>query len=134
MGLFSSKLKTKPTIIIKGLKVEYDTAHECWQFRHQDTEFMALGRNFVLPSDERLSEILADINRLLPEMEARIREQFKETPEVRPKDGETYMINLSGGDASDEYVVSWSEGKSWGDLAVDFTIKGHGISDEAWGD
>jgi hypothetical protein len=134
MGLFSSKPKTKPTIIISGLKVEYDIANECWEFCHQGTEFMAFGQNFVLPSDERLSAILADLKKLLPEMEARIEKQFSETAEVKPKDGETCIINLSGGDAPDEYVVSWSEGKSWGDLAVDFTIKNHGISDEAWGD
>lgn len=134
MGLFSSKPKAKPTITASGLQIEYDTGNECWQFRHQSTEFIAFGPSFVLPSDERLSAILGDIRALLPEMEARIEKEFSETPEVKTKDGETYMVDLSGGDAPDVYVVSWSGGASWGDLAVDFTIKNHGIINEAWGD
>lgn len=134
MGLFSSKPKAKPTITVNGLRVEYDTSNECWQFRYQDTEFIAFEPNFVMPSEQRLSAILTEIKALLPEMEARIKKEFSETPEVKMKDGETCMVDLSGAGSPDEYVVTWSGGASWGDLAVDFTIKNHGISTEQWGD
>jgi len=49
-------------------------------------------------------------------------------------DGESFSINVQDFATDKSLTVSWSDGASWGDLGVDFTIKDHAIVDESWGD
>jgi hypothetical protein len=49
-------------------------------------------------------------------------------------DGETCSISLQEFATDRSLSVSWSDGASWGDLGVEFTIKDHAIVDEGWGD
>jgi hypothetical protein len=128
MGLFSKKSKANPAVEIDGIKIEYDLANEFWQFSHKGQDFVAYSATFVIPSQARLSSILTDIEKLKPEMIQRF------SKEVRANDGEIFLVNLTDLQAQDSFEVSWSGGKSWGDMGVDFTIRNHAITDEAWGD
>jgi hypothetical protein len=47
---------------------------------------------------------------------------------------ESYSINVQDFATDKTFTVSWSDGASWEDLGVDFTIKDHAITDESWGD
>src|SRR5690242_3909188 len=80
------------------------------------------------PRRHRFQSILADTENLQPEMIQRL------SIEVKANDGETFLINLTDLHAPDSFEVSWSSGKSWGDVGVDFTIRNHAITDESWGD
>src|SRR5690349_41041 len=128
MGLFSKKSKANPAVEIDGIKIEYDLANEYWQFSRKGADFVAYSATFIIPSEALLSSILADIENLQPEMIQRL------SKEVKANDGETFLINLTDLHAQDSFEVSWSSGKSWGDMGVDFTIRNHAITDESWGD
>jgi hypothetical protein len=134
MGIFSKKTKPHPAIETQGLRIEYDTRNECWQFSYAGTDFVAYGTAFVAPPQERLLSILADIEKLRPEMLRRLAEGLKDSPEVKTNDGETYLVNLTDLHSQGSFEVSWSGGESWGDMGIDFTISNHEITDESWGD
>jgi len=128
MGLFSKRSKANPAVEIDGIKIEYDLANEYWQFSHKGADFVAYSATFIIPSEALLSSILAATENLQPEMIQRL------SKEVKADDGETFLINLTDLHAQDSFEVSWSSGKSWGDVGVDFTIRNHAITDESWGD
>jgi len=128
MGLFSKRSKANPAVEIDGIKIEYDLANEDWQFSHKGADFVAYSATFIIPSEALLSSILAATENLQPEMIQRL------SKEVKADDGETFLINLTDLHAQDSFEVSWSSGKSWGDVGVDFTIRNHAITDESWGD
>jgi hypothetical protein len=134
MGLFSKKVKANPVVETQGLRIEYDTGNEIWQFRHQDAHFVAYGTTFVVPPPERLAAILSDIDRLRPEMIRRLAAGCEEMKDIKTNDGETYLVNLTDLHSEGGFDVSWSGGESWGDMGVDFTITNHAITDESWGD
>jgi hypothetical protein len=134
MGLFSKKPRTNATVEIEGLRAEYDLANECWQFSHKGADFVAYGTALVVPSEERLSSIIADIDKLRPEMIRRLAEGWKDSKDVKTNDGETFRVNITDLASQGSFDVSWSGAESWGDMGIDFTIKDHAITDESWGD
>lgn len=134
MGIFSKKNKAKPVVETQGLRIEYDPENEIWQFTHKGADFVAYGATIVVPSLEHLATIQADIDRLRPEMTRRLAEGWKDSKDVKTNEGETYLVNLTDLHSLGSFEVSWSEGESWGDMGIDFTIKNHEITDESWGD
>lgn len=134
MGFFSKGTKANPVIETEGVRIEYDPEIECWQFSHKSNDFVAYATALVLPTQEQLASILADIIKLRPEMAQRMAKGCTVSKGVRTNDGETYLVNVTDFCAQGTFVVSWSGGKSWGDMGVDFTITNHEIADESWGD
>ncbi len=134
MGLFSKKIKTNPVVETQGLRIKYNTVNEIWQFSHKGVDFVAYGAMFVVPPPERLLSVLEDIDRLRPEMIRRLVEGWKDSKDVRTNDGESYRVNLTDFHSPGSFEVSWSGGASWGDMAIDFTITNHEITEECWGD
>jgi len=134
MGLFSKEPKANPAVETEGLRIEYDSANDCWQFSHHGADFIVYGTTVVVPSQERLSSILADIEKLRPEMTRRLVEGWKDSKDVKASDGEICFVNLTDFHSEGNFVVTWSGGQSWGDMGIDFTIANHEITDESWGD
>jgi hypothetical protein len=134
MGLFSKKCKPHPVIETHGLRIEYKTEDEFWRFTHDGVEFVSYGTAFVVPAPDCVSSIVADVERLGPEMRRRVGEFWKDHDGVKINDGETFFVDLTQLHAEGSFDVSWSGGKSWGDMAIDFTILNHEIANETWGD
>lgn len=134
MGLFSKKVKANPVVETQGLRIQYDSENEVWQFSYQGTDFVAYGATFVVPTPERLASIQGDIDKLRPEMVRRLAEWWRDSKDVKTNDGESYLVNLTDLQSLGTFEVSWSGGDSWGDVGVDFTINNHAITDESWGD
>lgn len=134
MGIFSRKAKANPVVETQGLRLTYDLDNEIWQFSHEGTDFAAYGATFVVPSLERMASIQADIAKLRPEMTRRLADYCKDSTDVKPNDGESYIVNLTDLQSLGTFEVCWSGGESWGDLGVDFEINNHEIANESWGD
>ena len=134
MNPFKRKKKPTPSITVDGLDVQYLTNAELWQFEFQGVPFMSAGASLQLPSRQQLEAILAEVESLKPEMIKRITKGFAECPEIKMDDGEGFLIELEQFHIDGSYIVTWSDGKTWGDMGVDFTIKNACILDEAWGD
>lgn len=133
MGLFSKTPKPNPAITIEGIEITFDLHHELWKFTYEATDFVAYGHDFTLPFRADLDSILKTIDTLKPEMLARLQKGLADW-DAKLNDGESYLINIHDFTADKSFTVSWSGGKSWGDLGVDFTIQNQTIIDEVWGD
>ena len=134
MALFSRKPKVRPIIETQGLRIEFDSENGIWQFSDGGFDFVIYGSTCAVPSPEQLREIQADINRLRPEMTRRLAEGLRDCEGAKMNEGESFLVNLTGFKSEGIFEVCWSGGESWGDMGVDFTIKNHEITDEAWGD
>ena len=134
MALFSKKLKIKPTVETQGLRIEFDSENEIWQFRDGDFDFVVYGETCAVPSPEQLRDIRAVINRLRPEMTRRLAEGLRDCEGAKINDGETFLVNLTELQSQGAFEVCWSGGESWGDMGIDFAIKNHEITDESWSD
>ena len=135
MGLFSKTPKPNGRIIIQGLKIDFKVESGWWEFKHRDVDFVSFDPTLTLPSIEELDGILKDLQLLKSEFESRISNGLSQWGDgCSINDGETCLINIEDYSKDKSVVVSWSGGESWGDLAVDFTISNHMITDESWGD
>lgn len=134
MGFFSKAAKPNPRIVVQGIEIEFHRENEWWGFIYQETEFLSFEFSLVLPSKEELDAILESLEALKPEMAARLKKGLSEWGDAKQNDGESYSVDLSGYGIDQTFIVCWSDGASWGDLGVDFTIKDNAIMDESWGD
>jgi hypothetical protein len=134
MGLFSHSKKVNPKIVVDGLDVEYRTDFEQWAFVYRGTEFCSFEQSLILPSKTDLDTIVGSLEALKPEMQARIKKYMADWDHVKHDDGETCFVDIKDFAADKSFVVFWSDGASWGDLGVDFTIRDNVIIDEIWGD
>ncbi len=136
MGFFSRKQperKPNPVVVVEGIQVEFTSLDggdcEWWSFTHERADFVSYGRLFHLPAREVLGRILSEVTRLLPEMNTRLENGGLETGTE-----ESWTIDLTELQAEGTYAVSWSGGEKWGDMGVDFHIKGGCIEADEWGD
>ena len=134
MGLFTKKTKIKPVVETQGLRIEFDSEYEIWQFNDGGINFVVYGPVCEAPSRDQLGEIRSDINRLRPEMAQKVAHGLKDYEGVKTNDGETFVVNITDLQSQGTFDVCWSGGESWGDMGVDFTIKNHEIKEESWGD
>ena len=134
MGLFTKRQKPNPGIAAQGLEIEYDSDHECWKFQYRGMDFVCFGTFLRLPTKEQLDALLETAESLKPEMRARLEKELKGYGNLKLDDGESCLVNVEEFAATGVFIVSWSDGASWGDMAADFTIKDGAIIDEAWGD
>ena len=134
MALFSKKPKIKPTVETQGLRIEFDSESEIWQFSDKGMDFVVYGSTCAAPSPEQLMEIQADVTRLRPDMTRRLGEGLRNCEGAKMNDGESILVNITDFQSQGAFEVCWSGGESWGDMGVDFTIKNHEITDESWGD
>jgi hypothetical protein len=134
MGLFSKKPKLNPVIDTQGLRIEYSIDHAWWEFTHQGVNFISYGANFSCPSREQLRSILSDVEKLKPEMIMRLADGWKDWKGIKMNDGETICVNLTDFQSQGSFEVSWAGGSTWGDMGIDFIVKDHALTDEAWGD
>jgi hypothetical protein len=130
MGFFSKVPKSKPKIIVEGIEIQFyqQTGHNIWEFTYRGTDFCAFEPVFTLPGRAELDCILNTVDSLTPEMMSRLKK------DLAVNDGESFMVNVQDFAAKGSFVVSWSDGASWGDMGVDFTIKDSAIQSEDWGD
>lgn len=133
MGIFSKKPKVNPTIEFEGVAVEYKVEQDWWEFTFEGTEFMSHGAKFTWPAQSRLKSILNDIERLKPEMVRRLTEGFKDAG-IKTNEGETYFVVQANNGSAGEFEVTWSGGRNWGDMGIDFMIENHEIVNEEWSD
>jgi hypothetical protein len=134
MGLFSKTPKPNPKVIIEGLEVEFRPDYGGWQFQYQGTEFLSFQPALTMPTKAQLDSMLETVESLKPDLRARLQKGLKEWGDSKLDDGESYSINVKDFAIDRSFTLSWSGGKSWGDLGADFTIKDHAIVDESWGD
>lgn len=134
MGLFSKTPKPNPKIVAEGIEIEFHRDHEWWSFTYRGTVFSSYELSFTLPRKEEIDAILATVESLKPEMELRLKNGPDESGGVQLGEGESYVVDANQFATDGTFVVSWSGGTSWGDMGIDFTIKGNAIIDEGWGD
>ena len=134
MGLFSKTPKPNPRITVEGIEIDFNRNHEWWSFTYKGTEFCSFEHSFELPSKAELDAILQMAGSLRPEMRTRLQKGLAEWGDCKLDDGETCSVDLTDYAADRTFAVCWSGGGSWGDLGVEFTIKGQAIVDEVWGD
>lgn len=134
MGIFSRTPKPNPTITVEGVEIIFHLKYTAWAFTYQGTEFMSFESALTLPTKKELDTILEILESLQPEMRTRLQKGLSEWGDSRLDDGESYSVNVQDFASDRTFTVSWSNGASWGDLGVDFTIKDHAITDESWGD
>jgi len=136
MGLFSNAQKSNPTIIVEGIEIEFHRDHEWWGFNYRDTEFASYELSLTLPSKAELDIILNTLEALKPELLSRLKKGLNEWCGEQSKlnDGESYSVDVNLFASEKTFTVTWSDGESWGDMGVDYTIKGGSIIDESWGD
>ncbi len=135
MGLFSKKPKPDPKIKFEGVEFTFHRTYEWWEFTYRGTEFSSHDLLFELQTKAELDSILSTLETLMPEFKMRVEKGLKEWSETSLGDGVSYSVDLTNPSKDGSYSVSWSGGEeSWGDMAVDFTIKDHKIIDESWGD
>ncbi len=134
MGLFSKAPKPNPKIIVEGLEISFHQEYGGWEFTYRGTLFSSFEPILILPARAELDSILNTLESLKPEMKTRLQKGLSEWGDSRLDDGESYSVNIQDFATYKSFIVSWSEGSSWGDLGVDFTIKDHVIVDESWGD
>jgi hypothetical protein len=134
MGLFSKTPKPNPKLTVEGIEIEYHSDHEWWGFTYRGIEFCSFEPSLILPAKAELDALVATLESLQPEMRSRLGKGLSEWGEAKLDDGESCLVHLQDFVADKVVTVSWSDGKSWGDLGVDFTVKGQAIIDEVWGD
>lgn len=134
MGFFSKTAKPNPKIVVQGIEIEFHREHEWWGFTYKGMEFSSFELSLVMPSKEELNAILDSMEALKPEMTTRLKKGLSEWGDAKLDDGESQSVNLSDYGAGQTFTVCWSDGASWGDLGVEFTIKDNAIVDESWGD
>jgi hypothetical protein len=135
MGLFSKTPKPNPKIIVEDIEIEFHRDHEWWGFTYRGTVFRSFELSLILPTKAELDEILDAVGSLLPEMRSRIKKELSEYgDDVKSDDSESYSVDIEHFATEGSFMISWSGGASWGDLAVDFTIHDRKIIEEAWGD
>jgi hypothetical protein len=134
MGLFSKRGTAKPTVVTQGLRIEYDRDIDLWRFNDNGVAFVACGSACTVPSLSQIADIRADIAALRPEMLRRLEKSCKEWPGVKTNDGETLLVNITNLQSQSSFDVVWCGGASWGNIAIDFTIKNHEITAESWSD
>lgn len=134
MGLFSKRPKPNPKITVDGIEIAFRDEYGGWEFKHRGAVFSTFEPALMLPTKAALDYILDTLESLKSEMKARLRKGLGEWGDSKLDDGESYSVNVQDFVANKSFTVSWSDGASWGDLAVDFTIKDHAIIDESWGD
>ena len=134
MGLFSKTAKPNPKIIVGGVEIEFHREHEWWGFTYRGTKFSTFEPSLTLPAMAELDAILVTLESLKPEMRSRLQKELSGWPGVKLDDGESCTVDVEDFVKERTFTVSWSDGASWGDLGVDFTIKDQSIIDESWGD
>ena len=134
MGLFSKSPKLNPKLTVEGIEIEFHRDHEWWGFTYRGTEFCSFESALTLPNKAELDSILDTLESLRPEMRTRLQKGLTEWGDSKLDEGESCSVNVQDFARDKTFTVSWSDGASWGDLGVDFTIKDHAISDESWGD
>ena len=134
MGLFSKSPKPNPKITIEGVEIAFHREYEGWAFTYRGTEFTSFELTLTLPTKGELDSILDTLESLKPEMRTRLQKGLSEWGDSKLDDGESYSVNVQDFATDKSFEISWSDGASWGDLGVDFTIKNNAIIDESWGD
>ena len=134
MGLFSKSPKPNPTITIEALEIAFHHEYGGWAFKYGGTEFASFQPTLTVPTKAELDSILEAIESLKAEMRTRLEKGLSEWGDSKLDEGESYSVDVQSFSADKSFIVCWSEGASWGDLGVDFTIKDHAIVDESWGD
>jgi len=134
MGLFSKTTKPNPKIVIHGIEIEFHPDHEWWGFTYRGTKFSCFQLSLTLPTNVELDAILDTVESLKQEMRSRLKKGLSQWGDSKLDDGESYSVDLHDFATDKTFTVSWSDGASWGDLGVDFTIKDQAIVDETWAD
>ena len=134
MGLFSKTPKPNLKLTVEGLEITFHREHEWWEFTYRGTEFISPEPSLTLPTKAELDAILDTVESLKPEMRSRMNKELSVWGKAKLDDGEAYSVDIQDFAAKREFTVTWSDGASWGDLGVDFTIKDRAIIDESWGD
>lgn len=134
MGLFSKTSDPDPVLIVDGIEVVFHRDHDWWEFEYGETEFWAAGTTFRLPPRAELDEILDTVEALKPQIISRLANGLNEWGDAKLNDGESYCVDLRDFATERTFILSWSDGASWGDLAVDFIIRERHIIDVSWGD
>ena len=135
MGIFSKTPKPNPKITVEGVEITFHLEYTgWWAFTYRGAEFTSFESALTLPTKMELDAILETLESLKPEMRTRLQKVLSEWGGSRLDDGESYSIDVQNFASDKTFTVSWSDGASWGDLGVDFTIKNHTITDESWGD
>ena len=134
MGLFSKTPKPNPMIAFEGIEFLFHRDHELWEFTYRGTRFSSFAPVLILPTKAQLDSILSTLESLMPELRTRLQNGLKEWSDSTLDDGETQRVDVKDFVSDGIFFVSWSDGASWGDLGVEFTIKESSIIDESWGD
>jgi hypothetical protein len=134
MGLFSKARKPAPKITVEGVEITFQCDCEGWSFSWRGTEFRVFEARLAWPGKAKLEALLEVLEALKAELRERLKKGLAEWGGARLDDGETFFVDVKDYAADQTFTASWSDGASWGDLGVDFTIKGGAIIDEAWGD
>src|SRR5687767_13635359 len=134
MGLFSRPPKVNPTITVEGIEIVFQREYEAWEFRYRGTDFFSFEPKFTLPTKADLDAILERLESLQPEMRTRLKNGLSGWGDAKIDDGESFSVNVQDFATDKSFGVSWSDGASWGDLGVEFTIRNNVIVDESWGD
>jgi hypothetical protein len=134
MGLFSKTPKPDPKISFEGIEFTFHRGDEWWEFTYRGTEFLSFEPVLVLPTKAQLDSILSTLDSLMPELRTRLKNGLSEWGESKLDDGEKYFVDVQEFAKDGTFSVSWSDGASWGDMGVEYTIQGHEIVDESWGD
>ena len=134
MGWFTRRAVVDPVVETQGLVVKYDTKFQLWQFACEGMGFVATGAKISLPSPGVLTQLVADIRALMPEMRRRIEKGLEGWDGAKLDSGEDFSVDITDYQAEQTVSATWSDGSGWGDLAVEFEIKASAIVDESWGD
>jgi len=134
MGIFSKTPKSHPKITVEGIEITFHQEYGGWAFTYRGAEFSSFESALILPSKVEVDSILDTVESLKAEMRTRLQKGLSGWGESKVDDGESYSIDVQEFVTDKSFTVSWSDGASWGDLGVDFTIKDHAITDESWGD
>jgi hypothetical protein len=135
MGIFSKSPKPNPKIVFEGIEFLFHRNHEMWEFTYREMAFYSHTPSLCLPTKAELDSIVNVAESLFPEMRKRLAKGLAEWRDgCKLDDGEDYSINVDEFTTDRSFSVGFSDGASWGDLGVDFTIKDQKIIDESWGD
>jgi hypothetical protein len=134
MGFFSKTPKTNPKITFEGIEFTFHCDCEQWEFTYCGTRFSSFEPVLTLPSKAQLDSIVSTLKSLMPEMRARLKKGLSEWGNSKIDDGESYSLDVNAFVNDSTFTVTWSDGKSWGDLIAEFTIQDNAIIDESWGD
>ncbi|MFC7336423.1 hypothetical protein ACFQY0_04475 [Haloferula chungangensis] len=108
--------------------------HSWWTFTYRGLDFISYESRLNLPLQEELDSILANVSSIEGEMKSRIATYFQSTPEIKASSGQLTHVNIASFADSNTVGVFWTGDASWGDMAVEFTIREEQIIDETWGD